>query len=129
MNEDALYHVTLFLDAYSDLIKGVFAVKGMGHKKNSIVYKMNIDGEPKNYSDRLRLLFMNLSASMRKIGQTNLDKIIFELDDYYLILKRKFKTKGGAPLFLSLLTTKTEDIEIFDTICETLSQELYLLLR
>jgi hypothetical protein len=129
MNESALNHINMFLEAYSDVIKGIFAVKGMGQRSTSVVSKINIESKPAEYADRLRLLFTNLSASIKKIGQENLDEIVFELSDYYLILIRKFRTKGGAPLFFSIQAIKSEGLEIIDTIVEELSEELFLLLR
>lgn len=130
MNESALNYINLFLEAYSDVIKGIFAVKGMGQRSTSVVSKMNIETKPTEYADRLRLLFTNLSASVKKIGQENLDEVIFELDVYYLILRRKFRKKGAAPLFFSILTTKkNESLEIVDTIFEQLAEELFILLR
>ena len=129
MNEIALDHINTFLDAYSNVIKGIFAVKGMGQKKASVVSKMNIEKKPGEYSDSLRLLFINLSASMKKVGLEDLDRIIYELDDYYLILIRKFRTKGGSPLFFSILAVKSEGLDIIDTIVEQLSEALFLLLR
>jgi hypothetical protein len=130
MNESALNHINMFLDAYSDVIKGIFAVKGMTQKSSSVVSKMNIGMKPGEYADRLRLLFTNLSASIKKIGQENLDEIVFELDDYYLILRRKYRTKGSAPLFFSILTTKkNEGLETVEMIFDQLAEELFILLK
>ncbi len=130
MNAAALNHINMFLEAYNDVIKGIFAVKGMGQRRTAIVSRINIEMKPGEYGDRLRLLFTNLSATTQKIGLENLDEIIFELDDYYLVLRRKFRTRGGAPLFISILTTKEDEgLEIVESIFEQLSEELFILLR
>jgi len=129
MNENALDHVNLVIDTFNDVIKGIFAVKGVGQRKGSIVSKMNIETKDENYSDKLRLLFMNLSSMAEKIGQEKLDKIIFDMDDQYLILKKAFKRGGSTPLFLSLLTEKNADLQIVETIFDDLFDSLFLLLR
>lgn len=125
-NENALNHVDDVINTYPDLIKGIFAVKGMGQQKGSIVSRMSIDAVPEHYANKLRLLFMNLVATTQKIGQKNMDKIVFEFDNYYLILKKKFKTKAGAPIFLSLLTTKIEELDTIDLLFDQLSLEVFL---
>jgi hypothetical protein len=129
MNENALKHFSMTLDAYSEVIKGIFAVRGLGHGRNSFVSKINIAMEPGMYADSLRLLIQNLSSTFKQITKNDLDKIVFELDDYYLILRRKTKSKAGIPLFLSILAVKNEGLDIVDTICDELSEELFMLLR
>jgi hypothetical protein len=117
------------METYGDVVKGIFAVKGLGQKKSAMVSNLNLDLKPKEYADKLRLFFMNMSSMTKKIEIENLEKMVFELDDYYLILQSKTTAKGRAPLFLSLLTNKDVDFDSVDMIFENLSADLFLLLR
>jgi hypothetical protein len=127
---NALKHVNTVLDIYPDVIKGIFAVKGVGHDKKSVVKKINLEtlGEL-DYADTLRLLFMNVAKSTQQIDKFDLGKIIFELDEYYLILRKKIKNKGSAPLFVAILAFKAKDIHGVDVIFDEFADELFFLLK
>jgi len=129
MNDSALKLISINLNAYNEAIKGIFAVRGFGHGKNFFVGKMNIGLKPEEYVNSLRLLVLNVSSTFKKIAKDDLDKIVFELDDYYLILRKRLKTKAEPPLFLSILAAKSEGLETVDTIIEELAEELFMLLR
>ncbi len=129
MNNTASDHISLIMETYGDVVKGIFAVKGVGQKKSSMASNFNLELKPDEYADRLRLFFMNMSSMTSKIEIANLEKMIIELDDFYLVLRSKAKAKGQAPLYLTMLTSKDVDFEIIDMIFENLSADLFLLLR
>jgi len=128
MNETALHQINMVINTYSDIIKGIFAVKGSGHNPNSMAGKINIDDKQNEYANKLRLLFMILTNASQQFGQKELDKIIFEVDNYLLILRKIKKTKGKIPLFISVITEKTKDIQNIDMIIDEMAEELLLLL-
>jgi hypothetical protein len=129
MNDNALKHINDNINAYDTTIKGICAVKGLGQGKNSYACKMNTGVDSFEYIDTLRLLVQKLSSTFKKIAKNDLKKIIFELDEYYLILIKKTKTRTGTPLFLSILAAKTEGLAYAETIIEELADDLFLILR